>query len=535
MAEANVAKAAVAAATEEVVVGEVAVVPMKELVKQRPQSPPVPEPEKRPKKMALLSALAAEAAEERRAIALEENATADCTFHDGVFSEESTFVADLGDHEKKALDELKLLVRASLAGHDFSPPLPTGKNQQEGPLVRTPPEYLRHPASEEEDDGKLVHNVVKADEDGAKTVEAIEETVVSVATLPTKKKVKEVEKTGAPEVLIWGVPLLADERSDTVLLKFLRARDFDAKEAMAMLKAAVLWREEFGVEALLEEDLGVPDLERVVFMHGADRAGHPVCYGVYGELQSEAMHALAFADEEKKKRFLRWRIQHLEKGIRDLLDFTPGGISTMLQVADLKNAIRPAKEIRLAFALLQDNYPEFVAKQIFINIPWWYRAFHRMMSPFFTKRTRSKFVFAGPSKTAETLFKYIVPEQVPVQYGGFSRENDPDFTIADAATDLTIKPSVKQDVEILISEKCILIWELRVLGWDVTYSAEFVPSSADRYTVIVQKERKLSAMDEPILKGTFKVTEPGKIVLSVHNSSTKKKNLLCRYKIKSSN
>ncbi|XP_074579946.1 patellin-3-like [Curcuma longa] len=530
MAEANVAKAAAAAAAanEEVVVGEVAVAPMKELVKQ---SPPVPEPEKRPRKMALLSALAAEAAEERRAVALEENAMAASTFDAGVFSEESTFVADLGDHEKKALDELKQLVRAALAGHDFSPPLPAGKNQQEGPPVPTPPEYLRNPASEEEDEGKLVHNAVKADEDGAKTVEAIEETVVSVVALPTEK---EVEKT-APEVLIWGVPLLADERSDTVLLKFLRARDFDAKEAMAMLKAAVLWREEFGVEALLEEDLGVPDLERVVFMHGADRAGHPVCYSVYGELQSKAMHSLVFADEEKKKRFLRWRIQHLEKGIRDLLNFTPGGISTMVQVADLKNAIRPAKEIRLAFALLQDNYPEFVAKQIFINVPWWYLAFHRMMSPFFTKRTRSKFVFAGPSKTSETLFKYIVPEQVPVQYGGLSRENDPDFTIADAATHLTIKPSVKQDVEILVSEKCIIVWELRILGWDVTYSAEFVPSLAGRYTVVVQKERKLSAMDDPILKDTFKVGEPGKIVLSVHNTSSKKKNLLCRYKIKSSN
>lgn len=91
------------------------------------------------------------------------------------------------------------------------------------------------------------------------------------------------------------------------------------------------------------------------------------------------------------------------------------------------------------------------------------------------------------------------------------------------------------DSECNAVQKCILVWELRVLGWDVTYSAEFVPSLANRYTVIVQKERKLSSMDDPILKDTFKVGEPGKIVLSVHNTSSKKKNLLCRYKIKSSN
>lgn len=43
--------------------------------------------------------------------------------------------------------------------------------------------------------------------------------------------------------------------------------------------------------------------------------------------------------------------------------------------------------------------------QIFINVPWWYLAFNKMISPFLTQRTKSKFVFAGPSKSAETLFK----------------------------------------------------------------------------------------------------------------------------------
>lgn len=44
---------------------------------------------------------------------------------------------------------------------------------------------------------------------------------------------------------------------------------------------------------------------------------------------------------------------------------------------------------------------------MFINVPWWYLAFHTMISPFMTQRTKSKFVFAGPSKSAETLFKLV--------------------------------------------------------------------------------------------------------------------------------
>lgn len=50
---------------------------------------------------------------------------------------------------------------------------------------------------------------------------------------------------------------------------------------------------------------------------------------------------------------------------------------------------------------------DLIPLKVFINVPWWYLAVNRMISPFFTQRTKSKFVFAGPSKTAETLFKWV--------------------------------------------------------------------------------------------------------------------------------
>lgn len=51
--------------------------------------------------------------------------------------------------------------------------------------------------------------------------------------------------------------------------------------------------------------------------------------------------------------------------------------------------------------------------------------------------------------------RYISPEQVPVQYGGLSVDScdcNPDSTISDPATDMTIKPGTKQIVEIIIYE-----------------------------------------------------------------------------------
>ncbi|KAG1328064.1 Patellin-1 [Cocos nucifera] len=588
MAEETPTKAAEPAPAAEVVAVETVAVAT--------EAPPPPAPAAEdPKKPAAEEAPPGPAAEEKKPEG-EEAAVPES----GSFKEESNVVGDLQDPEKKALDEIKQLVQAALANNEFTPPppppppaapapaeepkaeepaapapaeepAPPAKSEPEEPPKPAEPEEPPKPAEPEQPPKPKVakepaalakvdtppppppaeEKAVVVEEDGAKTVEAIEETVVPVVPPATEEvtPAAEPEKEAAAEaaaaavaappeeVFIWGVPLVGDEKSETVLLKFLRARDFKVKDAMTMIKNAVIWRKQFGIDALLEEDLGLPELEKVVFMHGYDKEGHPVCYNVYGEFLNKELYDKAFGDEEKRQRFLKWRIQYLEKGIRSQLDFTPGGISSMVQVTDLRNSPKLGKHrqaTKQALTMLQDNYPEFIAKKVFINVPWWYLAFNRMISPFFTQRTKSKFVFAGPSKSAETLFKYIAPEQVPVQYGGLSKDNDPDFTTSDAVTEVTIKPSSKQTVEISVTEPCLVVWELRVLGWEVSYGAEFVPNAEDGYTVIVQKTRKLAATEEPVVKASFKVSEPGKVVLIVDNPTSKKKKLLYRSKAKSS-
>lgn len=415
------------------------------------------------------------------------------------FKEESNVVADLSDSERKALQDLKQLVQEALNANQFNFLIPQTKQEST-------------PAAPAEPTPRIEEN--------------------------PEKEAKEVVKE-AEEVSIWGIPLLKDDRTDVILLKFLRARDFKVRDAFIMIRNTLKWRKEFGIDALLDEDLG-DEWEKVVFMHGYDRDGHPVCYNVYGEFQNKEVYTKAFADEEKRSKFLRWRVQFLERSIRKL-DFRPGGVSTIFQVNDLKNSPGPGKrELRVAtkqaLQLLQDNYPEFVAKQVFINVPWWYLAFYTMLSPFLTQRTKSKFVFSGPSKSPETLFKYVAPEHVPVQYGGLSVDYcdcNPEFSISDPVTDITVKPATKQTVEIIIYEKCILVWELRVVGWEVSYSAEFVPNTQRGYTVNIHKPIKKSPTDEPVVSDSFNVTELGKILLTVDNPTSKKKKLLYRFKIQS--
>jgi len=52
-------------------------------------------------------------------------------------------------------------------------------------------------------------------------------------------------------------------------------------------------------------------------------------------------------------------------------------------------------------------------------------------------------------------YRYISPEQVPVQYGGLSVDPcdcNPDFSLEDSASEITVKPGTKQTVEIIIYE-----------------------------------------------------------------------------------
>ncbi|KAL2467592.1 patellin-3-like [Forsythia ovata] len=412
----------------------------------------------------------------------------------------------------------------------------------------------------EEKPSEPVVVVEKVEEKAEGSLEEIKETIVHEVTAvappqpPTEEcppapaeedKPKEetpAEETAPPpppeEVELWGYPLLADEKSDVILLKFLRARDFKVKEAFSMLKSVVAWRKKFKIDELLEEEGIGEELEKVAYIHGVGKEGHPVCYNAFGEFQDKELYNKTLSDAEKRSKFLRWYIQFLEKNIRKL-DFSPDGTCTIVQITDLKSSpgiflfkteLRQATN--QALQLLQDNYPEFVAKQVFINVPWWYVAYNKMISPFLTLRTKSKFAFATPAKTAETLFKYIAPEQIPVQYGGLSKEGETEFTTADPATEETIKHASKHTVEWPITETCTLDWEVRVLGWDVSYGAEFIPSAEGGYTRIVQKLRKIGQSDEQVISCSFKIGEPGKVVLTFDNQTSKKKKLLYRSKTK---
>ncbi|TXG73430.1 hypothetical protein EZV62_002009 [Acer yangbiense] len=458
------------------------------------------------------------------------------------FKEESNYLSDLKEFERKALDDLKSRLEEAILGNTlFNKPDQKKTEKTTTTTTESEKKETEKPVQEEEEEAKPVEEEAKteAEEEKEKTAEENDE---------AEKKEHEEEEKGVAidnNVELWGVPLLPSklaEGIDVVLLKFLRAREFKVNDAFEMLKKTLQWRNENNIDSILEEDhdLG-SDLSFAAYMNGIDREGHPVCYNVYGVFEKEELYQKTFGTEEKRSQFLRWRLRLMEKGIQKL-NLKPGGVSSLLQINDLKNSPGISKkELRIsmkqAVNLLQDNYPEFVARNIFINVPFWYYALNALLSPFLTQRTKSKFVVARPAKVTETLLKYIPAEEIPVQYGGFKRENDFEFCNENGVvSEITMKAGSTETIEISADEVggAAITWEVSVLGWEVNYKEEFVPTDEGSYTVIIQKGKKIVvSQDEPI-RNTFRNNEPGKVVITIQNGSSKKKRVFYRYKIKNS-
>ncbi|KAI5663175.1 hypothetical protein M9H77_22498 [Catharanthus roseus] len=336
-------------------------------------------------------------------------------------------------------------------------------------------------------------------------------------------------------ISMWGIPLLeGEDRGDVVLLKFLRARDFRVADSYQMLTKCLTWREDFEADKILDEDLGFKELEGIVaYMNGYDREGHPVCYNAYGIFKDKEMYERIFGDDEKLKKFLRWRVQVLERGIQ-LLHFKPGGVNSIIQVTDLKDM--PKRELRVAsnhiLSLFQDNYPEMVARKIFINVPWYFSVVYSMISPFLTQRTKSKFVISKEGNVAETLYKFMRPEDIPVQYGGLSNVHGGP---PKPASEFTVKGGEKVNIQIEgIEGGATITWDIVVGGWELEYSAEFVPNAQGSYTIAVEKPRKIASNEEAI-HNSFTPKEAGKMVLSVDNSSSRKRKVAAyRYIVRKS-
>ncbi|KAI9434546.1 CRAL-TRIO domain-containing protein [Russula earlei] len=221
-------------------------------------------------------------------------------------------------------------------------------------------------------------------------------------------------------IVLWGVTLdpsgKKDARASVVLMKWLRARNLNVSEAMALMVDTLRWREEFNIESVMAETY--PDVfDGFGHLYGRDKEGRPIMYNIYGRNNDLTT---AFSDVQ---RFIRWRIALMEKGIT-LVDFET--VDQIVQVHDYEGVglgSRTTNSKAAASALstiFQNHYPEFLAKKFFVNVPsimtWIFWLFKPVLPP--ATLAKMKVVGHGPSAIGKELLPLIDVKELPTHYGG---------------------------------------------------------------------------------------------------------------------
>nr|GEZ82032.1 hypothetical protein [Tanacetum cinerariifolium] len=200
------------------------------------------------------------------------------------------------------------------------------------------------------------------------------------------------------------------------------------------------WRKAYGADSIVEQDLGFKTLEnRVCYNMGCDRQGRSICYTDYthffevvaprGLYELTSLYKEIYTIYENQEKFIRWRIQVIERLIR-MLSFNPGGVNSIILVQDYKHrdfkhtASRPLIDVdEKIFSILRDNYPGMISYMILLNVPWISRAVISLRSLFNGNESMKLVIFDEASivylfSISFVVLRYISPEHIPQLYSG---------------------------------------------------------------------------------------------------------------------
>ncbi|KAF8632406.1 hypothetical protein AX17_004847 [Amanita inopinata Kibby_2008] len=216
-----------------------------------------------------------------------------------------------------------------------------------------------------------------------------------------------------------------ERMGDATLLRFLRARKFDVVKAKEMLLNAEQWRNDYGVEELVnnfdfkekkEVDKWYPQ-----YYHKIDKDGRPVYIERLGQLDIKALYAATTQERQLQRlvveyeKFLTERLPacsaasgHPVETSCTILDL--GGVS-------LTNFYRVKDYVFQAASVGQDRYPETMGKFYIINAPWAFSAVWSIIKPWLDEVTVSKINILGGSYK-DTLIQQIPVENLPKEFGG---------------------------------------------------------------------------------------------------------------------
>ncbi|KAK4264585.1 hypothetical protein QN277_025742 [Acacia crassicarpa] len=201
----------------------------------------------------------------------------------------------------------------------------------------------------------------------------------------------------------------AKEADDLMIRRFLRARDLDIEKSSAMFLKYLRWRRSIVPNGFISESEIPNELaQEKVYMQGVDKKGRPIVI-TFGAKHYQNPDGL-----DELKRLWTYIFDKVTSRI-------PPGQEKFVVVADLKGWRYANSDIRgylACLSILQDYFPERLAKIFIVHASSIFMTFWKTVYPFIDNKTKKKIMFVEKSKIKSALMEEIDESQIPEIYGG---------------------------------------------------------------------------------------------------------------------
>jgi len=228
------------------------------------------------------------------------------------------------------------------------------------------------------------------------------------------------------------------------IVRFLRARKYNVKNALMMIREDVSWRSQNNRLNLSKEsayDVLDCDIEKIynyfpVWFQGFDKQMRPVSYRQFGKF--EIWNVLKLTSMERLIRFHAWETEQALRSMYSLSKSSGYNIETFVLVVDaagwnMKLATSDAFTFIKGMAVTDsDHYPERLGTMFIINAPSMLSFAWRIIQGFLDSVTKDKIkiLSSNPDEWQPVLQHYIDLDQIPVQYGGTAPNLTPEEAIS---------------------------------------------------------------------------------------------------------
>ncbi|KAF8727618.1 hypothetical protein AX14_007202 [Amanita brunnescens Koide BX004] len=244
---------------------------------------------------------------------------------------------------------------------------------------------------------------------------------------------QEVLEQFRKEVLEEGIIHEADTLGvdDETLLRFLRARKYDIKQAKKMMNDCQEWRrtvEGAGIDKLYQEidPFDYPERQAVfecwpMWFHKTDKKGRPLNVHYFGNMNLPKLYEVC--TPEKHWQSVLVNAESLTREVLPAASRAAGGhIGTVFVIVDLQGfGIQQFWQMkslaRRSFQISQDYYPETMGQLAIVNAPSSFTMIWNVMKPWLSRETIEKVDILG-SDYQSVLLKLVDAENLPSSLGG---------------------------------------------------------------------------------------------------------------------